>query len=105
LLQRAHCASHGALNSEAYPSNGRPPSVVVLGSKGTIPITAKIDTKALKDAQEGKITLFFYGHVDYEDVFKHPHSTLFCFEYMPTLENGKLVGQALVMLPQHNDAD
>lgn len=35
----------------------------------------------LEDAPSDADTVFLYGHVDYCDVFGHPHSTAYCFEY------------------------
>jgi hypothetical protein len=35
----------------------------------------------LEGAASGARTVFLYGHVDYCDVFGHPHSTAYCFEY------------------------
>lgn len=35
----------------------------------------------LQDAASDGDTVFLYGHVDYCDVFGHPHSTAYCFEY------------------------
>jgi hypothetical protein len=40
------------------------------------------DIVVFKDAIAKKFTLFIYGHVDYCDVFKQPHSTAFCFKYV-----------------------
>lgn len=41
------------------------------------------DIATFKDAAAQKFTLFIYGHVDYCDVFDQPHSTAFCFRYIP----------------------
>jgi hypothetical protein len=40
-----------------------------------------------KDAVDGRITLFIYGHVDYCDIFREPHSAAYCFVYV---QNGGL---------------
>jgi hypothetical protein len=36
-----------------------------------------------KDAVAGNTTLFLYGHVDYCDIFREPHTTAYCFMYIP----------------------
>lgn len=36
-----------------------------------------------KEAMTGVSTLYIYGHVDYCDIFDTPHSTGFCFVYVP----------------------
>lgn len=36
-----------------------------------------------KDAATGNSTLFLYGHIDYCDIFGEPHTTAYCFIYVP----------------------
>jgi hypothetical protein len=38
---------------------------------------------AFKDAAAERTTVFVYGHIDYCDVFGAPHSTAYCFKYVP----------------------
>lgn len=44
------------------------------------PLTQNGITTLEETAREAD-TVFLYGHVDYCDVFGHPHSTAYCFEY------------------------
>jgi len=39
------------------------------------------DIGTFKAAGDRRSTLFIYGHVDYCDVFGHPHTTAYCFIY------------------------
>lgn len=46
----------------------------------------ELDDQAIatfKQAVAGDTTLFLYGHADYCDIFGHPHSTAYCFRYVP----------------------
>ena len=43
-----------------------------------------------KSAVNKEKSLFIYGHVDYCDIFNEPHSTAFCYRYMPNSDNGHL---------------
>jgi hypothetical protein len=46
----------------------------------------EIDAKDIllfKNAVDGNATIFIYGHVDYCDIFNKPHSTAYCFLYVP----------------------
>lgn len=69
---------------------GRDKSRPVLG-----PLNA-IGMDQIRQAIEKKITLFLYGHIDYCDTFREPHTTEFCTVYIP---NG---GSAQAMCDRHN---
>jgi hypothetical protein len=49
-------------------------------------------------ARTHQSTLFFYGHIDYEDVFRIARSSPFCFQYIPVSINGENGAQC----PEHN---
>jgi hypothetical protein len=38
-----------------------------------------------KSVGDGTGTLFIYGHYDYCDIFNEPHSTAYCFRYVPNV--------------------
>jgi hypothetical protein len=54
------------------------------------------DIETFKAAIKKQTTLFLYGHIDYCDIFGEPHSTAFCFKYVP---NG---GLSLPKCDRHN---
>jgi hypothetical protein len=39
------------------------------------------DVTAFKDAAADHTTLFLYGHIDYCDIYRQPHTTAYCFKY------------------------
>ena len=41
------------------------------------------DISLFKDAVAQQSVIFLYGHIDYCDIFNLPHSTVFCFRYVP----------------------
>jgi hypothetical protein len=41
------------------------------------------DISVFKVAVAAQSVIFLYGHIDYCDIFNLPHSTIFCFRYVP----------------------
>lgn len=57
-----------------------------IGRSGTKETAAQIgnaDIRTFQLAAQGTMTLFLYGRVNYCDVFGVPHSTAYCFVYVP----------------------
>jgi hypothetical protein len=77
-------------------------SVAVIGAgKHSPPIGFGINAEQFANAAAGKTFLFYYGHIDYRDVFGDPHVTRFCYFLRP---HGDRPGGALMMAEPHNDA-
>ena len=55
--------------------------------------------------RRGEVTLFYYGHITYTDVFDKERHTYFCYQYGVAPDAGKGVGHSLTMYDEHNDAD
>jgi hypothetical protein len=60
-----------------------------------------IDFSLIDRCRKKEIALFFYGHVNYIDIFRKPHTTTFCYQYFP-VDVG--IGHRLVMWDEHNEA-
>jgi hypothetical protein len=60
-----------------------------------------IDPSSIERCRRKEISLFFYGHVDYIDIFKNKQTTRFCYQYFP-VEVG--IGHTLTIYEEHNGA-
>jgi hypothetical protein len=58
------------------------------------------DVRDFAKAQNMAAVIFFYGHIDYEDIFAVPHTTIFCYRYEPWTDLTK----GFYPCDVHNDA-
>ena len=92
-----------------YPSfrdDKNPPkieTVAVLFRNKPITFTFGIDFSVIQRIRAKEIKLFFYGQVDYVDIFETDQHTFFCYEYY-VARNGDKTGHGLILYKDHNDA-
>jgi hypothetical protein len=53
-------------------------------------------------AKDKIISLFYYGHCDYEDVFEVQRSSPFCFQYLPDFHPPDRPDSPFINCPEHN---
>jgi hypothetical protein len=78
-------------------------SVAALHPDKSCTFTFPLDDKLIPRVRKKEISLFFYGHVDYEDIFKRRQTTTFCYQYSVAREGDK-IGHALGIWDEHNEA-
>jgi hypothetical protein len=90
--------------SDYHDKNDSARSVAVITAGGMETFTFPISLEQLAQVQKGELLLFFYGHADYEDIFKIKRRTLFCYQYQggPHGEGG--IVHRLSLYHDHNDA-
>jgi hypothetical protein len=79
-------------------------TIAALNPGKEIPFTFPFDPSAIARARDGETTLFFYGRVEYDDVFGAPHASRFFYQYAAVLMDGHHMGHAVTMQGTHNDA-
>ncbi len=79
-------------------------SVATLGSSGEIEFTFPVDLDALTKVQNGKMGLFYYGHISYKDIYKKDHVSKLCYQYTGARQ-GDVITHEFRMCEKHNDAD
>jgi len=60
-----------------------------------------LDVPTMQKVFRGDCSIFFYGHIDYIDVFKNARITEFCFFYWPSKDGH---GEAFTTYTEHNNA-
>lgn len=70
------------------------------GQSFTYPVKLE-DIRVFIEAKEKKKSLFFYGHIDYKDIYDNSHQTKFCYKYVPEAP----VSLRIVPYDRYNDAD
>jgi hypothetical protein len=95
-----------------YPIIGAPPlpfpfprsATATLNPRDPVPAESAIDRSVIPliiKARRHMISLFYYGNVNYKDVFQKSRTTPFCYEYFP---DNPIVDQ-LVNCPEHNSPE
>lgn len=79
-------------------------SVATLGSNGEIEFTFPVHLDDLTKVQNGKIGLFYYGHISYKDISKKDHVSKLCYQYTG-FKQGDAIVHEFIMCENHNDAD
>jgi hypothetical protein len=51
--------------------------------RDTYRLIGSADIPLFKEAVAQQSVVFLYGHIDYCDIFNSPHSTVYCFRYVP----------------------
>ena len=64
----------------------------------------KFNAGEIERVKAGETDLYFYGHIDYEDVFGETHVTRFFYRYFPAMKDGTHAGHGLLMQDSRNDA-
>jgi hypothetical protein len=73
---------------EDQPDQSKSLSVIMPNMRVVVSKTSAIEvTQAHIDIlKSGGLRLFFYGKIDYDDIFGKPHTTTFCFLLKPSLK-------------------
>lgn len=78
-------------------------SIAVLNPNAEITFTLGIDPQKIESVRKKENNLFFYGHVDYRDIFGKHRTSKFCYQYF-VAEDGDKIGHALIMYHKQNEA-
>jgi hypothetical protein len=102
----AGCVRHVAKDAE--PDFDREIASVVPKSVGVMPpngdyfsegpTTTVVTKEHFENIKEGRLTIFVFGKITYDDIFKCPHWTLFCYRMNP-------VNWVWEIYKSHNDTD
>jgi hypothetical protein len=100
------------LNKEGIPSDFDYPvssesQPILVPPQTETHLFTNISEKDLSDVEKGKMLLFVYGDVSYEDVFGTRHKTEYCFQYLgySLQPGGELEEYIFYNGPTHNCAD
>ncbi len=69
----------------------------------TIPFVVNVNL--IQRGRDRKVTLFLYGHADYQDIFHKSRHTPFCYMYLPDAPKPEAPFGAFAACPEHNDPD
>jgi hypothetical protein len=92
------------INSAPLPFPFPPNGTGTLNPRERTPEDSAIDRSVIPliiRARQHIISLFYYGNVNYKDVFRKSRATPFCFEYLPD----NPVPEQFVNCPEHNSPE
>lgn len=80
-------------------------SQFTLGTNKDKGMVFNLPIEHLRRVHNGEIGTFFYGHIDYFDIFNNPHTSTFCYRYFgtPGPDGDGRVLRKSILYKAHND--